>query len=551
MSALTLMDGDSDAELRWGGTTAADEEPLLTEAFVAPNDDGRTVNTLATPNPVRTLQLQLIELGFTFVRRATPGVVDRLTRWGIREFQIYASMEVAARRKRAVAAGTSYVDSLESVRLTHRYDGPISGARNPETLRAIDHWRRYSLRCPVVVSAYTEAAAGRPARLANENIWLHDEVATRGVRMYVRDFTEHYPLPAGRSRTELISVGVHTSSSGRFNGPVTMPPRSCWPEAEMLPETLVGAPLRSLSAAQRSTFKVVRAVAEVECFGYFDCINAWDNAFVSLGPCHWTLGIVFPSSIADGELCGYLAYLRQTDPGAFTRAIGSFGARTDRSWNGDGRTLFDAGARKYAGWMAVQREDGSFAPVERLEAELNYFKGWHWFYRFLMAARTLDGFRRGMWRMARMRLRDILSAPWSSTAGDARIGDIFTSERAVAMILRWHVYRPGHMVASGRAGANLRSVRTRAVAAAPGLNWRLPPAQWTDAHERALVQALRDEGEAAGGDLETTLGTVDRWPAWRPGANPRGYRLDPAIGRLSDARGSFRLDDSGLPAPPY
>jgi hypothetical protein len=540
------MDGDSDAELRWGGEAAADAEPLLVEALVAPNDDGRTLNTLATPSPVRTLQLQLIELGFTFVRRAAPGVVDRLTRWGIREFQIYARMPVVARQTRAAAAGTSYVDTLQPVQLTHRYDGPVGGARNPATLRAIEHWRRHNLRCPVVVSAYTGAG-----RVVNENIWLHDEVTTRGVRMYVRDFTEYYPLPPGRSRTELISAGVHTSSGGRFNGPVTMPPRSCWPEAEMLPETLAGAPLHSLTPAQRSTFKVVRAVAEVECFGFFDCINAWDNAFVSLGPCHWTLGIVFPSSVAGGELCGYLAYLRHSDPAAFTHAVEFFGTRSERGWNEDGGPLFDPGARKYAGWMAVQGEDGSYAPVERREEELNYFKGWHWFYRFLMAARTLDGFRRGMWRMARMRLRDILGAPWSSTPGDARIGDIFTSERAVAMILRWHVYRPGHMVASGRAGARLRNARSRAAAAAPGLNWRLPPARWTDAHERALVQALRDEGDAAGGNLESTLGQVDRWPAWRPGANPRGYRLDPAIGRLSDARGSFRLDDGGLPDAPY
>jgi hypothetical protein len=154
--------------------------------------------------------------------------------------------------------------------------------------------------------------------------------------------------------------------------------------------------------------------------------------------------------------------------------------------------------------------------------------------------------------MARIRLRDILSAPWSAAPGDGRIGEIFTSERAVAMIVRWHVYRPGNMVSSGQAGPNLRAARTRAAAAAPNLDWRLPPAQWTDAHERALVAGLRDEAAARGGaDLVDTLGQVDRWPAWRPGANPRQYRLDPAIGRLSDTRGSFRLDDGGLPLPPY
>src|SRR5690606_7699073 len=43
-----------------------------------------------------------------------------------------------------------------------------------------------------------------------------------------------------------------------------------WQDAEVLPETLVGAAWSALGAAERSTFKVVRAVAEVECYAFFD-----------------------------------------------------------------------------------------------------------------------------------------------------------------------------------------------------------------------------------------------------------------------------------------
>ena len=51
------------------------------------------------------------------------------------------------------------------------------------------------------------------------------------------------------------------------------------------------------------------------------------------------------------------------------------------------------------------------------ENEGNYFKTWHWFYRFVMAGRTVAGYRQRMWHMARIRLRDIMQTPWSAAAG--------------------------------------------------------------------------------------------------------------------------------------
>jgi hypothetical protein len=176
--ALTLVEGDSDAALRWGGEPTPNAEPLLMEALVAPDEDGRTANTLATPAPVQSLQRDLAELGFTLLRDAEPGEVDRLTRWAIREFQIYARMPLGARQTRS---GATYVEQLEQVRLSHRYEGPVSGVANEATLAAIRHWRRYRLRCPVVVSAWNADSRGRPTTVHRENIWLHDEEPARGV----------------------------------------------------------------------------------------------------------------------------------------------------------------------------------------------------------------------------------------------------------------------------------------------------------------------------------------------------------------------------------
>nr|BFE77735.1 hypothetical protein GCM10020093_003360 [Planobispora longispora] len=90
--------------------------------------------------------------------------------------------------------------------------------------------------------------------------------------------------------------------------------------------------------------------------------------------------------------------------------------------------------------------------------EFDVFRGWHWFYRFQMAARTVDGFRRRMWHMARLRLRDIAETPWNGPAEaptwtvpdpqapgglrPARIKDVITSERGMALVYRWHISLP-------------------------------------------------------------------------------------------------------------
>jgi hypothetical protein len=311
-----------------------------------------------------------------------------------------------------------------------------------------------------------------------------------------------------------------------------------------------------LSDSQRSTFKVVRAVSEAECIGFFDCVNAYDNAFVSVGPCHWTLGIVSEDGNAsEGELCGYLAYLRHADAAAFDQAFGFFGVRVDEDWvdgNGvaNGARLFNRGARKYAGWLALQREDGAFDRLPEREDDGNYFKTWHWFYRFVMAGRTVPGYQRRMWDMARIRLRDLLHLPWSDTANTVRVGDVFSSEKAAAMILRWHIRFPAHVAASGRAGSRLVGVLELARSQNPSLNWSENPASWTDAHEQALIVSLRTVARQAGGGLDETIKVVDEWPQWATGSNPRGFSLTPALGGLLAGRSSLRFNDQGLPAAP-
>jgi hypothetical protein len=191
-----------------------------------------------------------------------------------------------------------------------------------------------------------------------------------------------------------------------------------------------------------------------------------------------------------------------------------------------------------------------------------------------------------MWLLARQRLADLLSAPWDGPlgaptvpdlpAGDktrrARIGDLVTSERGVALLLAWHQADPGAVVGAGpdtempqeervkpRAGARLHAAFDAAKATGAA-DFSAPTTTWTDTHEQALTAALL-AGTTTDATLHTALAAVLAWPAWTPSGgtvtatNPRGFALPvdalPAGERtLLGGRGSFRLDVSDLPRSP-
>jgi hypothetical protein len=500
---------------------------------------------------VQTLQRDLRELGFLLIAEPD-GTFGRFTFWAVREFQAYAAMAQVGQE--TAMDEPIYADRLSPVSTgEHRYQGPVSGVVNAATRKALEHWLDSRWRCPVVIEGWRMRNRRRHG-IEAQNIWLHDEFPNKSPRMYARDLSGYFVLSGERDADDRIVVGDYATYLS-WSGPRSVPPGHTWPEGEILPERLIGRPLDQLSGFERSTFKVVRAVSEVECLGHFDSINAYDNAFISVGPCHWTLGIASRGgNVSEGELCGYLAYLRHADPQAFEKALGFFGVRVDEDWvdsNGvpNGAALFRAGQRKYAGWVALQRDDGSFGRLPEREGEGNYFKTWHWSYRFVMAGRTIPGYQRHMWDMARIRLRDLLDLPWQAGNG-TRVGEIFTSEKAIAMILRWHIRFPAHVAASRLAGARLAGALQDARGRAPNLSWNGDPAGWTDAHEAALIAGLRTQTQQAGGGLPNTIKQVDEWPQWVNGSNRRGYRLSPAIGRLSEERGSFQFDDQSLPPAP-
>ncbi len=536
---------------------------------------------------ITTLKQDLATLGFGIVSNPD-GTFDLRTEWAVREFQIYAGMPNAALFS---GSASRYVDALTSVPNVLRYSGPVSGQVNAATRVALQYWKATGWRCPVVIGAWSPptTATAEPTSVfgGQDNIWLHKELVSNSPRVYARDLTGYFPPLSGNSN--MIVVGEYHLYD-QEGGPVSQAPNHTL--SEVRSSSLIGIPEGDLDAPGRSTFKVIRAVSEVECTGYYDSFNAYDPAIISVGLFHWTIGRPTAPNTdeKEGELCGLLAYLRYRYPNAFRTALERFGASVDEDWvtaegRPTGQDLFKKDRRKYSGWVSLQTEAGLFTRLPLSEEEGDYFRTWHWFYRMQMAVRTSPDFQHAMWDYARVRIRDILSIPWGNPASagervtadgtvpDAlvgtrpvRVGDVYTSERAMALLIRGHVLLPKPtIIQAGEAGPTLRAAFSAAKTAAAnsGLSWSNNPSTWGDPEEQALVAALLVTFKQAFPDPNNKTGHPQSfqdaydYPKWTPVANPRKFKLDPQVLDPDDAhlkilRNSFKFAGADLPpAPDY
>ncbi len=574
---------------RWGGIDNAQfsvcPNPVVQ---VAPN----VPNQLNIPQHVRNLQNDLRMLGF-FSAETPDGVFGLRTMWAVREFQIYSKMTHIARVRANAPQNAQqgahivsqlgqtgnlsvYVDSLEQTANTMQYTGNVSGVINQETWERIEFWIANNWRCPVIIEAWNVQGGNRTNLFQQNNVWsvnvwIHDECNNTGPRMFARDFSQYYSFPANRNADDMHVIGDYANYR-QWSGPRSVPPSHCWDEAELSPMSLVGAATNS--QAQDATFRVIRACSEVECIGHFDSITSYDNAFLSQGPCHWTLGVAAANGNVDhGELSAYLALFRHLNPNDYTQVFEFFGVRPSKNWNTrfQNHGLAISNQRKYACWLSLQDENGGFADLPTQEVEGNYFKTWHWFYRFVMAGRSTDqsyqNYRFRMWDMARIRIRDIMDTPWddgTQTNIDVRlanfndgtpngrrptIGEVFLSEKAIAMLIRWHIRGPGNIVRNGFAGDRCRQALQRAINTEPSLVSPANPNNWTDAHQNALVQGIRDEVTQHGSqDFQRTINHIDNWPSWVNGQNPRRFNLATNLTALGEGMNQHGWDFAGLPA---
>ncbi|MCM2393262.1 peptidoglycan-binding protein [Streptomyces albipurpureus] len=604
---------------------------------------------------VRDLQNDLAELGFAIVRGDLAGVFGHHTEWGVREFQTYAQYRTVAHEPEVSNPPARYVARLSAATVADDqwYAGPVSGVVNDQTRWAIALWKRERWRCPVVVEAFvggTNAAHSHNPAPGMGNIWRHTEPGEISRSIYVTDFTGRHPvppahrvpqpggLPAGAFRIRLAYwmdyhqeyKGVDLNGPGtadnvpykvdvQFDGGGGTSANSSWhPDSEVLPENLLPASqgthptLADLVRAatddpndgRLSTFKVIRAVSDVESIGYYDVLNSYDSAFLSGGLFHWTMGpTAVPGEnypvvanaptptpapvdswgVRRGEMWAFLALLKFRHPATYQKHFGATGINPAQTWGAD--AIWDETGRVYVSSAQQDTETGSVA-VPRTVLEYNRFRGWHWYYRLCMAFRAEDAFRREMWGATRQRVADVLSVSWPQTAqvanadleditepdGTTRrptIGEVFTSERAIGLIVRWHVNRPAFIVRSTeegdtdvpRAGKKLQSALQWARAHC-GTNADLaqPPAEWSHAEEQWLIAGMMDS--VPNNDFGVTVASVNDWPAenspnhWTlpinqlPLADPPTApdpRRENSERQLRTDRDSFRFDATDLP----
>lgn len=388
---------------------------------------------------MRDLQADLRSLGILAVTET--GRFDAVTKWAVREFQIYSGMNNIAQLNPAALSATPpprYRDRLDPIANPEIYTGDITGVVNDETRLLLQLWLAFSFRIPVVIEAWN-IHNGNPtgATPVAGNLWTHNAHANTAPRMFVTDFTQYY-------ETRVIDREVlGTYAGGANGGPNAKPPGHT--RSEVLPLPLVGTDLAALTPTQLSTFKVLRAVSEVECYGFFDGVNCWDDQTVSLPLHHGTL-----STPGDrGEAPAYLHFFAATNPTGYETTFGRFGL-------GTANDVLGPGSRRH---VAMATLDGIAGPeLVDTRPEFNYLKTWHWFYRWVMAGRSVPAHQRALYAFAARRLRLLLETEWTAAlhfddgSGQRRalIGDVFTSERAVALLFRWHVNMPGHVVSNGR-----------------------------------------------------------------------------------------------------
>ncbi|GBL54783.1 hypothetical protein PCLA_03r0059 [Pseudomonas citronellolis] len=540
---------------RWGGV----DNPSIQQGTAETGASGTSSSTvsLTIPEHVRHLQEDLRTLGFAII--GTPdGGFGKSSEWAVREFQIYARMTHAARVKEnrigqllltstgspklvnnrevyydssahiVAQAGQApnalgstdepksyYVDSLEQIANGHLYTGPVSGVVNSGTRAAIEFWLENHYRCPVVIEAWSVNQAGARTTLPDggSNLWKHDSFTSSAPRIFARDFTQYYTYPATRTASKYHAIGYYDTQGG----PNSTKRHSWSPEAEMTVENMLGIPANpeQLNTAPISTYRVIRVVAEAECYGRFDVINAWDNSLISAGPCHWTMGASNGNEYDKAEFPAFIAYFAGRSEASFSKVFGSFGLYPEYEWGNE--NLYSSSTRTYTTWIKLTNEthlpsqsthaETEFNPLLKEKAEAAYLKNWHWIYRISMAGRTIPEYRQAMWGMAKQRIRDIRRKSVRFQVGTSTInstlGEVFTSEKAVAILLRWHVYRPSHVVHPTY--ERITAAIQGAINDNPLVNWQLQVANWDDTHESALTERLLTAASAVNNTVSTSI----------------------------------------------
>lgn len=505
----------------------------------------------------------------------------------LREFQISASGDRSAVARSSVISDSKLAErdfrDLKAQTNLFRYTGPISGRANQATRLALAQWANAAQRSPLLIPAFAaeslDLTTERPMDGAEPifpDLWMRQETIDITLRMFAADFTR-VAVDSGMDRSELEPLGNCSrwkkSESESVYGPGTLKPTAIRrvANAEVTPSRLLGIsdsellfpipPSHPTDLAKISTFRVVRAVAEIECLGYLDQINAYDDAGVSFGPCHWSMAGAIRNPKGATELGGFAAYLRllATNPvNTSTDVFKDQGLTAASSENArptdDAQRASDATYRNRLSFL-----DDRACPVAMSEdGPRNFIPSWRSYQRWIAIGRRHPSIGKAVWAMSVRRLLAIRAVPiqLSPLPVDGRprngpfptIGEVFTSELAIAQIMRWHVKVPSAVaVGSGdklKASSYISDAYRLAEPTDPS-----DPAAW----EAALLVSMRQQlllfvraTDTKHAELPANFDEIAN-PFWidqdvSPPVvkdNHRAYALDPRLRVLSDESGSF------------
>lgn len=500
----------------------------------------------------------------------------------IREFQISAARPVAATARTPVISpqqlALRHFGDLKATVNLAVYSGPVSGRANQNTRRAIRAWAASGQRCPLLITAYravdldTNERPQAGAVPVHADLWSRKETTSPQLRMFAADFTRLAPgLPLTNAELELIGYYQPYLKTG---GPCTLLPtrgrRVAY--AEVTPRRLLGVDEGELLAALSpgaaddaralaSTFKVVRAVSECECSGYLDQINAYDDAGISYGPCHWAMAKAIENPRGATELGGIAAYLRYLSEGHVVPDVDVFAPQGLAAVMPPGRDAAAVArltaAASYVNQLCFLDDRGRPRPMGPEGPEV-MIPSWRSFYRWVEIGRRHQHVGLATWRMAVRRLHRLSSTPiilepasGVHPAVSVAIGAAFTSEIVMAQLMRWHVKIPGAVVIdSGRKEQASGNIVT-AYKKAASLTSPTSGGAWATAlieQLRVCLEAFIVKTGTAHDKLDDHFDAIAEAPWINKSTSPpsvrdptSGYALDPRLRILSGDDDSFRL----------
>ena len=256
--------------------------------------------------------------------------------------------------------------------------------------------------------------------------------------------------PAGLHRRRAFATGAYDTKSKK-SGPVITP----WEAVEFRPKLLSVVDQNRIKSTARwgGIFRIIRAVAQMESRGSFDCMQAYDRAFLSLPLVHSAAS--HGETGGPNELGGLLRWLEGKDnhPKAVEQQLKTLrlGARS-ADWR-DGSTdeaAYDTGSGENnctaAGIVGVIVASSPFVSYAD---SMEILRRPHMIYRFAMHLRTQPITRHAMWALAVHRLRQIawLRIPACADLPQAwherPLGEVVHTEQGMTLLLRYAVKSPG------------------------------------------------------------------------------------------------------------